>query len=117
MCSNYFNKRIYPTTKLGIFINKHFKTTEEKTQNSALFAAWLAIFAAIFLTFLPHFQKYDTDYLRNISQDIQEIKTFIEIDDSQSDVTPKLDDIITQLNLLHFKENDTQNENSNIMVP
>lgn len=105
MFQNYLGKRIYPTTKLGIFINKRFRTSEEATQNKALMAAWLAILVTILLAIIPEFGKSDTAYLKNISNDIHDIRVSINNDNFQNDSKTKLDAIIEQLTLLNTQEN------------
>lgn len=58
ICSDFLTKRIYPTPQLNIYIQNHFKTTEESTQKSALIAAWLAILVAVSLSVIQLFYQY-----------------------------------------------------------
>lgn len=103
MCKEYLDKRICPSTRLGLFIKKRFKTYEEETQNKALFVAWLAIFVSIALTFLPHLHKEENPNLDAITQDIQDIENSIDSSDLYEDITKKLDSIIEKLNEIDSK--------------
>lgn len=107
ICKEYLDRRIYPTTKLKIFIQKRFKTTEEKTQSSALCAAWIAIFVSIILTFLPYFQGTNQDYTKSISQNINAIKT--QNEDQYNSIKTKINEMIEQINLLTEKGTDKYN--------
>ena len=68
ICKDFLSKRIYPTPQLKLYIQNKFRTTEEKIQQSALIAAWLAIFVSIFLTFMPYIRSL---FGTNISQNSQ----------------------------------------------
>lgn len=101
ICKEYLGRKLYPTPELNTFIQKNFKTTEEKTQSSALLAAWLAIFVAIILSF----QKSDSEYLSKIVTDINEIKTQLEDSNDQlinnnEELTTSLEGIKQQLKSL-----------------
>lgn len=66
ICKEFLSKRIYPTPQLKLYIQNKFRTTEEITQQSALLAAWLAIFVSIFLTFIPYIRSlFDTNISQN----------------------------------------------------
>ena len=91
------DKRIYPSTKLGVFITKHFSTYEETTQNKALFVAWLAIFVSIALTFAPYFQPKDNSDIESITENLKDIKSSIEKKDLSEELSSKMD--ITKLTL------------------
>lgn len=97
MCEDYIDKKIYPSTKLSIFIKNNFKTYEELTQNHALFVAWLAVFVSIALTFLPYLQKEENPDLASIAQDIHYIRQDIASSNLTEDVLKKLDSIIEML--------------------
>lgn len=75
MYGEYLNKKIYASTALDLFIKKRFRTAEERTQNSALLAAWLAIFVSILLTFGPlvHQSQDDAALIQKIDGVAQEI--------------------------------------------
>lgn len=98
MCKEYLDKRICPSAKLGLFIKRRFKTYEEKTQNKALFVAWLAIFVSIALTFLPYLHKEESPNIDSITQDIHDIKHYIASSDPSQNIAQKLDSIIKKLN-------------------
>lgn len=100
MCKEYLEKRIYPSTKLGLFIERGFKTYEEKTQNRALFVAWLAIFVSIILTFYPDLQKNDKAELDLVIQEIEEVKHSIDSVSLDDEVIQKLDTIIEKMDKL-----------------
>ena len=103
MCKEYLDKRICPSDRLGLFIKRHFKTDEEETQNKALFVAWLAIFVSIALTFLPYFHKEKNPNLDAITQDIQDIKNFIDSSKLNENITQKIDSIIKKLDEIDSK--------------
>ena len=103
MCKEYLDKRICPSTKLELFIKRRFKTYEERTQNKALFVAWLAIFVSITLTFLPYVHKDENPNLDSITQDIHDIKHSVDSSDPDEDITQKLDSIIEKLNEIDNK--------------
>ncbi len=103
MCKEYLDKRICPSTRLGLFIKRRFKTYEEETQNKALFVAWLAIFVSIALTFLPYLHKEENPNLDSITQDIHDIKHSIVSADLNEDITRKLNSIIEKLNEIDSK--------------
>lgn len=107
MCKEYLAKRIYPSTRIGLFIKRHFKTYAEETQNKALFVAWLAIFVSIALTFLPYLHKEENPNLDSITQDIHDIKYSIDSSDLTEDMTQKLDSIIEKLNEINSKLSST----------
>ena len=89
----FFDKRIYAAPNLSIFISDGFKTKEEKIQNSALWAAWIAIFVSIALTFIPWLYEKDTSNnqsqtVESIASDINDIKHSLEtviIEESEND--------------------------------
>ena len=97
MCEDYIGKKIYPSTRLSIFIKNNFKTYEETTQNRALFVAWLAIFVSVALTFLPYLHKEENPNLTSITEDIQDIKHDIDSSNLTEDIIKKLDTIIEML--------------------
>lgn len=103
MCKEYMDKRIYPSTKLGVFITKHFSTYEETTQNKALFVAWLAIFVSIALTFAPYFQPKDNSDIESITENLKDIKSSIEKKDLSEELSSKIDIIIEKLDILSDK--------------
>lgn len=103
MCKEYMDKRIYPSTKLGVFINKHFKTYEENTQNRALFVAWLAVFVSITLTFAPYFQPKDNSDIESITENLKNIKSSIEEKELSEELSIKMDIIIEKLDILSNK--------------
>ncbi len=103
MCKEYLDKRIYPSTKLGIFINKHFKTYEETTQNRALFVAWLAVFVSIALTFAPYFQQKDNPDIESITENLKDIKSSIEEKELSKELLNKMEIIIEKLEILSDK--------------
>lgn len=74
ICKDYLDKKIYPTPKLNLYIQRNFKTTEERTQSSALLAAWLAIGVSITLSLLPFFQSNESKYLSQIVAEINHIE-------------------------------------------
>lgn len=100
ICKEYMNKRIYPSTKLGIFIAKRFSTYEENTQNKALFVAWLAIFVSIALTFAPFFQQKDNTNIESITEHLKDIESSIEEKELSEELSTKMDIIIDRLDML-----------------
>lgn len=105
ICKEYLGRKLYPTPELNTFIQRNFKTAEEKTQSSALLAAWLAIFVAILLPAIPTSQKSDSEYLSEIVTEIREIKTQLENSDDQlnsynEELTTSLEEIKKQLESL-----------------
>lgn len=78
MYKEYLNKKMCASTALDLFIKKGFRTTEERTQNSALVAAWLAIFVSILLTFGPLVRQSQDDavLIQKIDGITQEIVDF-----------------------------------------
>lgn len=103
MCKEYMNKRIYPSTKLGVFITKHFSTYEENTQKKALFVAWLAIFVSIFLNFTQYFQSKDNLNIESITESLKDIKYSIEEKELSEEISSKLDIIIKKLDIFSGK--------------
>lgn len=103
MCREYMDKRIYPSTKLGVFITKHFSTYEETTQNKALFVAWLAIFVSIALTFVPYFQPKDNSDIKSITKSLKDIKSSIEKKELSKELSLKMDIIIEKIDTLSDK--------------
>lgn len=100
MCKDYLGKKIYPSTKLSLFIKKKFKTYEETTQNRALFVAWLAIFVSIILTFAPYLHQEDNPNLTSLVNDVNEIKNTINAKDSSTELTSSLDAVLEKLDLI-----------------
>lgn len=117
MCKEYLDKRICPSSKLGLFIKRRFKTYEERTQNKALFVAWLAIFVSIALTFLPYLHKEDNPNLDSITQDIHDIKYFFDSSDPDEDITQKLDSIIEKLNEIDSKLSSKDLQDNTTVLP
>ena len=117
MCKEYLDKRICPSSKLGLFIKRRFKTYEEGTQNKALFVAWLAIFVSIALTFLPYLHKEDNPNLDSITQDIHDIKYFFDSSDSNENITQKLDSIIEKLNEIDSKLSSKDLQDNTTVLP
>lgn len=78
MYKEYLSKKMYASTALDLFIRKGFRTTEERIQNSALAAAWLAIFVSVLLTFWPlvHQGQDDAVLIQKIDGVTQEIVDF-----------------------------------------
>lgn len=89
MCKEYLNKRIYPSSKLGLFIKRHFRTYEEQSQRRALFAAWIAIFISIASIFLPYLKKETSSdsVLYELQKSVTEIITI------EKGITQKLNNI------------------------
>lgn len=80
---DFFEKRIYASPSLSTFISNKYKTKEERIQSSALWAAWLAIFVSIVLTFVPWLYETNSsnDYtpiVNSISSDVSGIKLSLE---------------------------------------
>lgn len=111
MCKEYMAKRIYPSTKLGIFINKNFTTYEERTQNKALFVAWLAIFVSVILTFAPYFHQEDNSDMASIAEEVKDIMSSIDLSNQDTEIINKLDHIIDKLDTL-IEYYDTYEETS-----
>lgn len=83
MCQEYLNKKIYSSTKLELYIKHGFKTPEARIQQSALFAAWLAVIVSILLTFAPFIYQdvvsnAQTDAIKHIQENVNEIKCLLE---------------------------------------
>lgn len=89
ICKEYLGRKLYPTPELNVFIQKNFKTTEEKTQSSALLAAWLAIFVSIVLSVIPNIQKPDSEYLSEIVAELKEIETQLQDSNNQFNIYNK----------------------------
>lgn len=100
MCRDYLDKKLYPTTKLTLFVKKNFKTYEETTQNRALFVAWLAIFVSIFLTIAPNLYPHRNTEMDSLLSDINEIKDSINLQRQSSEVSSTLDSILKKLDLI-----------------
>lgn len=98
ICKEYLGKKIYPTPELNLYIQRNFKTCEEKTQSSALFAAWLAIFVSVALPLIPSPQSDEAKYLSEIVAEIDHLQDKLTTLKEQSSlydsqVTEKLDEI------------------------
>lgn len=98
ICKEYLGKRIYPTPELNLYIQRNFKTCEEETQSSALFAAWLAIFVSVALPLIPNPQGNEAKYLSEIVSEIDHLQGELTTLKEQSNlydsqVTEKLDQI------------------------
>lgn len=117
MCKEYLDKRICPSTKLGLFIKRRFKTYEERTQNKALFVAWLAIFVSIALTFLPYLHKEENPKPDSITQDIHNIKYSFDSSDLNEGFVRKLDFIIEELNEIKNKLSSTNSQDNTTVLP
>lgn len=74
ICKEYLGKKIYPTPELNLYIQRNFKTSEEKTQSSALFAAWLAIFVSVTLPLIPIPQNAESNYLSEMITEINHLE-------------------------------------------
>lgn len=103
MCKEYINKKIYPSTRLSLFIKKNFKTYEESTQNRALFTAWLAIFVSVILTFTPNIHQDDSSSIQTITSEVSEIKELLQTQDVSTELSSKLEQIIRKLDLIRQK--------------
>ncbi len=102
ICKEYLGKKIYPTPKLNLYIQQNFKTTEEKTQSSALFAAWLAIFVSVALPLIPSLPSNESKYLSEMATEINHLEKELTDIKEQSDIygsetTTKLDEINKQI--------------------
>lgn len=97
MCKEYMNKKIYPSAKLGIFIQKRFTTYTENTQHKTLFVAYLTIIVSIVLAIAPHFQKKKSQDIQSITETLVDIKSSINKKDSLEELSSKLDIIINKL--------------------
>lgn len=111
MCKEFMDKRIYPSAKLGLYIQKHFTTYEERTQNKVLFVAWLAIFVSIGLTFAPYLQQEDKQNIESIVNDVKDIKSSSDLSEHNTKLINKLDDIIEKLDTL-IESYNTQKDTS-----
>lgn len=100
MCKEYMTKRICPSARLGLYIKNHFTTYEEKTQNKALFVAWLAIFVSVGLTFAPFLQQNNIPEIDSITNDIRKIKTTINSFQNNTELIKILNDINEKLDIL-----------------
>lgn len=105
ICKEYLGRKIYPTPELNTFIQRNFKTIEEKTQKSTLLAAWLAIFVAILLSIISNFQKHDSEYLLEIATEINNLQTQLSDSDEQlnnynKELLIRLEEIKLQLEIL-----------------
>lgn len=112
MCKEYINQKIYPSTRLSLFIKKNFKTYEESTQNRALFAAWLAIFVSVILTFAPNIHQNDSTSIQTITSEVIEIKDLLKTQDVSTQLSSKLDEIIKKLDSIHQKILNENEKNS-----
>lgn len=109
MYKEYLSKKMYASTTLDLFIRKGFRTTEERIQNSALAAAWLAIGVSILLTFAPLVRQNEADVARTqaverIEQEVIEFSALfenyvqtIEKNSNAQTLVDKLDTIINSL--------------------
>lgn len=104
ICSDYIDKKTYPTPKLKLFIDCHFKTAEERARSSALWAAWIAIFVSLATTIFPRLSGHNNEWLVSLSKDLREIKNCIEemvsrpeVNIDLSPVLEKTDSAISQL--------------------
>ena len=102
ICKEYLGKKICPTPELNLFIQRNFKTTEERTQSSALSAAWLAIFVSVALPLIPSPQSDESKYLSEIVTEINHLEEELTSIKEQSDIfdsetTTKLDEINKQI--------------------
>lgn len=114
MCKEYMNKKIYPSTKLSLFVKKNFKTYEESSQNRTLFAAWLAIFVSVILTFAPNIQQDDSSGIQTITSDVSEIKELLQTQDVSAELSSKLEQIVKELDSIRQKlpkENEKNSSN------
>lgn len=126
ICKEYLGKKIYPTPELNLYIQRNFKTCEEKTQSSALFAAWLAIFVSVSLPLIPGPQSDEAKYLSEIVSEIDhlqgELTTLKEqsnLYDSQvteklDEINQKIQDITDLLNSIEF--NNEQGNNTTEVI-
>lgn len=113
MCKEYLGKKICASTALELFIKKRFHTSEERMQNSALFAAWLAIAVSILLTFAPFLRQNDnadslTNATDNVAQEIVNFREAFTNSNCQKEISEKVQLIIDKLDrvidLLSTKE-------------
>lgn len=124
ICKEYLGKKIYPTPELNLYIQRNFKTSEERTQSSALFAAWLAIFVSVALPLIPSPQSDESKYLSEIVTEINHLEEELATLKEQSiiydsEATDKLDEINQKIQeiteLLDTKE--INNEQINTVQP
>lgn len=87
MCKEFMDKRIYPSAKLGLYIQKHFTTYEERTQQE------------------------DKQNIESIVNDIKDIKTSSDLSEHNTKLINKLDDIIEKLDTL-IESYNTQKDTS-----
>lgn len=92
-CKEFWNRRIYKTPKLTLFIKKGFKTTEERMQNNALLAAWSAIFVSVLLPFIP--MKNST--LENIEKKVICIESLLQNTESSISTVPLIHEELLNL--------------------
>ena len=78
ICSDYIDKKYYPTPRLKLFIDHHFKTAEEQARSAALWAAWIAILVSLATTIIPRLIGQDDEWHVSLSRDVKEIKTYME---------------------------------------
>lgn len=114
ICKEYLGEKIYPTPELNLYIQRNFKTCEEKTQSSALFAAWLAIFVSVALPLIPSPQSDESKYLSKIvteidhlQEDLTTLKEQSNSYDSQTnekldEINQKIQDITELLDTIEF---------------
>ena len=91
ICKEFWNRRIYKTAKLSLFIQKRFQTTEENMQNNALVAAWLAILVAVILPFLP----IGNNDLKYIEDKIEQIESQLDATRNNTSTLPQIQSELT----------------------
>lgn len=99
ICSEYIGKKIYPTSKLKLFIAHRFKTAEERAHVAALVAAWVAILISLGTALIPYLKDRTEKQLTIISNDIKEIKSCVETIVSENRPDIDLEPILEKTNI------------------
>lgn len=79
-----------------------------------LFAAWLAIFVSVILTFAPNIQQEVSSSIQAITSDISEIKELLQTQDVSAELSSKLEQIVKELDSIRQeipKENEKNSSN------
>ena len=104
MCEDFVGVKMMATSELVIYQQKGYKTVEERSQRNSLWAAWAAVIVSLVAVLIgnifPLFQKADSDYLNQISQQIASIENRIDRDNSSQEIIAKLDEIHADVTLL-----------------
>ncbi len=96
-CKEYIAKKLYPSPKLSLFVDNHFKTSDERSQNKNLFVAWVAIGVSIALSILPYFINENNDS-EIIINELKSIKIKLDSNTFDDEICDKLNTLINKIN-------------------